>query len=192
MRNSLWQHSKLLLKKSSKLSLKLHDMIKSQAMETQVSFILSHVRVLVEFEINNFCAPPGLTFKAGAEAISAKLNEGEISKTDVVQAFNTISAIIDKAMGGTSGGLFSIFFAGLSRGFLEAQGGNEVATAAMWARALEVRFFFGSLVSYIFPKLTFSLVSSLSIHSTIIPLPVPLPEPSSILCPVSFLLLPPT
>lgn len=43
-------------------------------------------------------------------------------------------------MGGTSGGLYSIFFAGLSKGLLQAQEEKKSAIASpeVWARGLEV------------------------------------------------------
>ena len=51
-----------------------------------------------------------------------------------------ISAVVEKEMGGTSGGLYAILLSGLSKGLLEAardQGAKE-ATREVWARGLEV------------------------------------------------------
>lgn len=72
--------------------------------------------------------------------MQAKLDRDEISSTDVVAAMIAIAEVVEVEMGGTSGGLYSIFFNGLSKGLLEAQREkqSETATAEVWARGLEV------------------------------------------------------
>lgn len=52
------------------------------------------------------------------------------------------SEVVEREMGGTSGGLYAIALSGLSKGLVEAakDKGSEVATAEVWARGLEVRF----------------------------------------------------
>lgn len=83
----------------------------------------------------------GQTLKSGAEGVQAKLGSSELSETDCVKAMVCISEVVENDMGGTSGGLFSIFFSALSKGLLQAakEKSSDKATAEVWARALEVR-----------------------------------------------------
>ncbi|SCZ90153.1 BZ3500_MvSof-1268-A1-R1_Chr1-3g01807 [Microbotryum saponariae] len=83
----------------------------------------------------------GLTLKAGAEALQTKILSDVIpTDKDVVATLVGISAVVEKEMGGTSGGLYSIFFAALSKGVLQAakDKGENKATNEVWARALEL------------------------------------------------------
>ncbi|KAL8286260.1 hypothetical protein RQP46_004748 [Phenoliferia psychrophenolica] len=82
----------------------------------------------------------GLTLKAGAEGVQAKLELDQISSEDVVAATLQIAEVVDVEMGGTSGGLYSIFFSGLSKGLLQAASERQAdtATAEVWARGLEL------------------------------------------------------
>lgn len=63
-----------------------------------------------------------------------------MSDKDVVKAMVAIGEVVEKDMGGTSGGLYSIFFSALAKGLLEAakEKEEEKATAEVWARGLEV------------------------------------------------------
>ncbi|GAA5972207.1 hypothetical protein JCM11641_002358 [Rhodosporidiobolus odoratus] len=82
----------------------------------------------------------GLTLKAGAEGILAAISENKVSDTDVVAAMVACSAVVEKEMGGTSGGLYAIGLSGLSKGLMEAakEKGSEEATPEVWARGLEL------------------------------------------------------
>ncbi|KDE09614.1 hypothetical protein MVLG_00021 [Microbotryum lychnidis-dioicae p1A1 Lamole] len=83
----------------------------------------------------------GLTLKAGAEALQTKISSDVIpTDKDVVATLVGISAVVEKEMGGTSGGLYSIFFAALSKGVLQAakDKGENKATSEVWAKALEL------------------------------------------------------
>lgn len=49
----------------------------------------------------------GETFQNGAEGVLKKIKAGEFSDSDVSAALVTVSEVVEKEMGGTSGGLFS-------------------------------------------------------------------------------------
>lgn len=89
----------------------------------------------------------GVTLKQGAEGIEGKLGTSELSDKDVVAAMVCISEVVETEMGGTSGGLYSIFFSALSKGLLEAakEKSSDRATAEVWARGLEVSLVDGAL-----------------------------------------------
>ncbi|KAM0793154.1 hypothetical protein ACM66B_000629 [Microbotryomycetes sp. NB124-2] len=80
----------------------------------------------------------GLTLKAGAEAVQAKT--ASIDFDDVVSAMVSIGEVAENDMGGTSGGLYSIFMSALAKGLLQAaeEKKQDKATAEVWARALEL------------------------------------------------------
>ncbi|GAA6049543.1 hypothetical protein JCM3770_000839 [Rhodotorula araucariae] len=82
----------------------------------------------------------GLTLKAGATGILDAIAQNRIPDTDVVAAMVAISAVVEKEMGGTSGGLYAIGLSGLSKGLLEAakEKGASEANCEVWARALEL------------------------------------------------------
>lgn len=84
----------------------------------------------------------GLTLKAGAQGILDAISENRIPDDDVVAAMVACSEVVEREMGGTSGGLYAIALSGLSKGLVEAAKDkeSEVATAEVWARGLEVRF----------------------------------------------------
>ncbi|KAL1747587.1 Dak1 domain-containing protein [Schizophyllum fasciatum] len=75
----------------------------------------------------------GLTLKAGAEGVLAKISSGAITGDNIVQSVIAIAQVAEEAMGGTSGALYSIFFSGLARGIQSSSG---TATPEDWARAL--------------------------------------------------------
>ncbi|KAK4058105.1 hypothetical protein OIO90_000844 [Microbotryomycetes sp. JL221] len=80
----------------------------------------------------------GLTLKAGAEAVQGKM--ASLNMDDVVAAMVSIGEVAENDMGGTSGGLYSIFMSALAKGLLTAADENkqDKATAEVWARALEL------------------------------------------------------
>ncbi|BGO99319.1 hypothetical protein NBRC10513v2_000424 [Rhodotorula toruloides] len=82
----------------------------------------------------------GLTLKAGAEGIMHAISQNKIPSDDVVAAMVACSAVVEKEMGGTSGGLYAIGLSGLSKGLLDAakEKGSETATPEVWARGLEL------------------------------------------------------
>lgn len=83
----------------------------------------------------------GLTLKAGAQGILNAMSVNRIPDNDVVAAMVACSEVVEREMGGTSGGLYAIALSGLSKGLVEAarDRDSEVATAEVWARGLEVR-----------------------------------------------------
>lgn len=86
----------------------------------------------------------GLTLKAGAEGVQSKL--ATLSSSDTVAAMVAISEVAETEMGGTSGGLYSIFMSALAKGLLKAsdEQRSDKATAEVWARGLEVSHGSGS------------------------------------------------
>ncbi|GAA5992031.1 hypothetical protein JCM10908_000706 [Rhodotorula pacifica] len=82
----------------------------------------------------------GLTLKAGAQGILDAISENKIPDDDVVAAMVACSEVVEREMGGTSGGLYAIALSGLSKGLVEAarDKGSEEATAEVWARGLEL------------------------------------------------------
>ncbi|GAA6004485.1 hypothetical protein JCM10207_000748 [Rhodosporidiobolus poonsookiae] len=82
----------------------------------------------------------GLTLKAGAQGILDAIAQNKVSDQDVVAAMVACSTVVEKEMGGTSGGLYAIGLSGLSKGLLQAakEKGTEEATAEVWARGLEL------------------------------------------------------
>ncbi|GAA5995180.1 uncharacterized protein JCM10292_004583 [Rhodotorula paludigena] len=82
----------------------------------------------------------GLTLKAGAQGILDAIAQNGIPDDDVVAAMVAISAIVEKEMGGTSGGLYAIGLSGLSKGLLDAakEKSSDTAGKEVWARALEL------------------------------------------------------
>lgn len=84
-----------------------------------------------------------------------KIQDGTINGNDVIGAVNTIAAVAEEVMGGTSGALysfvhffvqvtssylfksrFSIFFSGLSQGLQASRQNSPVVTPQLWALAL--------------------------------------------------------
>ncbi|GAA6061035.1 hypothetical protein JCM10212_004609 [Sporobolomyces blumeae] len=82
----------------------------------------------------------GLTLKAGAEGILDAISQNKVTDADVVQAMVSISAVVERDMGGTSGGLYAILLSGLSKGLVEAakELDKEEATVEVWSRGLEL------------------------------------------------------
>jgi len=82
-----------------------------------------------------------LTLKAGAEGILEEISQNKISDSDVVAAMVEMSSVVEREMGGTSGGLYAILLSGLSKGLIQAgkEQKKEEATVEVWSRGLEVR-----------------------------------------------------
>lgn len=84
----------------------------------------------------------GETLKAGATGVLEALDSGDIKSGDAVAALVRIADIVDEKMGGTSGGLYSIFltaFAGQLREAAPKELNREAASAAAKG-ALETLF----------------------------------------------------
>lgn len=60
----------------------------------------------------------GETLAAGANAILKALNEKRINLSDMVNALNSIAIILEDNMGGTSGGIYSIFISALAQSYI--------------------------------------------------------------------------
>lgn len=60
----------------------------------------------------------GETLAAGANAILKELNEEDIDLSDMVSALNSIAIILEDNMGGTSGGIYSIFISALAQSYI--------------------------------------------------------------------------
>ncbi|KLO12713.1 dihydroxyacetone kinase [Schizopora paradoxa] len=80
----------------------------------------------------------GLTLKAGAEAVLKVVQSGTISGQDVIGAMLSIANQTEKAMGGTSGALYSIFFSALAQSLISEtkSQGSTMLSNNLWASAL--------------------------------------------------------
>jgi len=78
----------------------------------------------------------GLTLKAGAEGVLAKIDGGEITGSDLIRSIIAIAQVAEEAMGGTSGALYSIFFSALAQGLQASASKNGDVTAQVWGQAL--------------------------------------------------------
>ncbi|KAH7890741.1 Dak1 domain-containing protein [Phlebopus sp. FC_14] len=76
----------------------------------------------------------GLTLKDGASGVLKALEDGTVSGEDVVDSVITISKVAEEAMGGTSGALYSIFFASLAQAL--GQTSCATTTSEVWSTAL--------------------------------------------------------
>ncbi|GME86030.1 unnamed protein product [[Candida] boidinii] len=76
----------------------------------------------------------GETLANGAHAILKAMDNDEIDLSDGVKSLTQITDIVETAMGGTSGGLYSIFISGLAKSLKEretSKGGYEVTKQDM-------------------------------------------------------------
>ncbi|KAJ4489890.1 Dak1 domain-containing protein [Lentinula aciculospora] len=73
----------------------------------------------------------GLTLKAGAQGVLSLLQSNEITGHDLPAAFIAIAGVAEDKMGGTSGGLYSIFFSALAQGIRSSS-----TTEVDWPSAL--------------------------------------------------------
>jgi len=78
----------------------------------------------------------GLTLKAGAEGVLAKIDSGEIKDSDLIHSIITIAQVAEEAMGGTSGALYSIFFSALAQGLQASASKSGNVTLQAWGHAL--------------------------------------------------------
>ncbi|OCF45289.1 dihydroxyacetone kinase [Kwoniella heveanensis CBS 569] len=78
----------------------------------------------------------GLTLEAGAKAILKAIESGKVAGKNVVEDVGTLAEIVEDDMGGTSGALYSIFFAGLGKGLRDqASAGATTTTPEVWSKA---------------------------------------------------------
>ncbi|KAI9639780.1 putative dihydroxyacetone kinase 1 [Dioszegia hungarica] len=78
----------------------------------------------------------GLTLEAGAKGILNAIKDGKIKGQNVIEDVGVIAEVVEEDMGGTSGALYSIFFAGLGRSLREAAtSGSKSTTPEVWAKA---------------------------------------------------------
>ncbi|KAF8817412.1 dihydroxyacetone kinase [Phlegmacium glaucopus] len=78
----------------------------------------------------------GLTLKAGAEGVLAKVKSGEIKGDDLIRSIITIAQVAEEEMGGTSGALYSIFFSALAQGLQASTSKSGILTPQVWGNAL--------------------------------------------------------
>ncbi|GAA6039026.1 hypothetical protein JCM8097_000159 [Rhodosporidiobolus ruineniae] len=110
------------------------------ALESALKNVISAEPEITRYDTIAGDGDAGLTLKSGAEGILAAIAENKVSDQDVVAAMVACSAVVEKEMGGTSGGLYAIGLSGLSKGLIEAakEKGSEEATPEVWARGLEL------------------------------------------------------
>ncbi|GAA5857116.1 hypothetical protein JCM8547_007968 [Rhodosporidiobolus lusitaniae] len=110
------------------------------ALESALRSVIAAEPEITKYDVVAGDGDAGLTLKAGADAILAAISENKVSDSDVIAAMVAISEVVEKEMGGTSGGLYAIALSGLSKGLLQAarEKGEEVATAEVWSRGLEL------------------------------------------------------
>ncbi|WVN85868.1 dihydroxyacetone kinase [Cryptococcus depauperatus CBS 7841] len=78
----------------------------------------------------------GLTLEAGAKGVLRAIHEGRLKGENVIEDVRVIAEVVEDDMGGTSGALYSIFFAGLGKALRDsATSGAKNATPDIWSRA---------------------------------------------------------
>ncbi|OWZ54727.1 dihydroxyacetone kinase [Cryptococcus neoformans c45] len=78
----------------------------------------------------------GLTLEAGAKGVLKAIEEGRLKGENVVQDVKVIAEIVEEDMGGTSGALYSIFFAGLGKSLRDAATeGAKSTSPEVWSKA---------------------------------------------------------
>ncbi|KAK4685203.1 triose/dihydroxyacetone kinase / FAD-AMP lyase (cyclizing), partial [Tremellales sp. Uapishka_1] len=77
----------------------------------------------------------GLTLEAGAKGVLKAIQEGRIKGTNVLEDIHAIGEVVEYDMGGTSGALYSIFFAGLGKGLRDVAAGGKTTTPEIWSKA---------------------------------------------------------
>ncbi|WVW82122.1 dihydroxyacetone kinase [Kwoniella bestiolae CBS 10118] len=87
----------------------------------------------------------GLTLEAGAKALLKAIDSGKLNGKNVISDIGVIAEVVEEDMGGTSGALYSIFFAGLGKALRDAaDAGNKTTTPEVWsgaaAKALETLY----------------------------------------------------
>ncbi|KAF9563069.1 dihydroxyacetone kinase [Agrocybe pediades] len=79
----------------------------------------------------------GLTLKAGAEGVLAKVDSGDITGENLAKSVISIAQVAEEAMGGTSGALYSIFFSALAQGLQADAPKDGKMTSQAWAKTLD-------------------------------------------------------
>ncbi|CAD6564756.1 MAG: Dihydroxyacetone kinase 2 [Tremellales sp. Tagirdzhanova-0007] len=78
----------------------------------------------------------GLTLEAGAKAVLKAINTDKLRGENTIEDIGVIAEVVEEDMGGTSGALYSIFFAGLGTALRKAaSGGAESSTPKVWSQA---------------------------------------------------------
>ena len=76
----------------------------------------------------------GLTLEAGAKAVLKVIKEGKLAGKNIIDDIGVIAEVVEEDMGGTSGALYSIFFAGLGKSLRDqAVNGSKTTTPEVWA-----------------------------------------------------------
>ena len=111
------------------------------AIESALKSVISAEPEITRYDTIAGDGDAGLTLKAGAEGILEEISQNKISDSDVVAAMVEMSSVVEREMGGTSGGLYAILLSGLSKGLIQAgkEQKKEEATVEVWSRGLEVR-----------------------------------------------------
>ncbi|KAI8444630.1 Dak1 domain-containing protein, partial [Phakopsora pachyrhizi] len=78
----------------------------------------------------------GETLRNGARGVLDEISNHKINGEDLVDDLMRVSEVVDSQMGGTSGGLYSIFFNSLAIGISKFTE-NEVAEKSDWIKALD-------------------------------------------------------
>ncbi|GAA5991175.1 hypothetical protein JCM5350_001937, partial [Sporobolomyces pararoseus] len=110
------------------------------ALEAALKSVISAEPEITKYDTIAGDGDAGLTLKAGASGILEEISQNKISEQDVVRAMVECSAVVEKEMGGTSGGLYAIGLSGLSKGLIQAakELEKEEATVEVWSRGLEL------------------------------------------------------
>lgn len=78
----------------------------------------------------------GLTLKCGAQGVLSAISQGRIQGTNLVDDLLQISEVVNRVMGGTSGGLYSIYFNALAVGVVKHKSTSTIDPQT-WAKALD-------------------------------------------------------
>ncbi|GAA5832570.1 hypothetical protein JCM5353_002194 [Sporobolomyces roseus] len=110
------------------------------AIESALKSVISAEPEITRYDTIAGDGDAGLTLKAGAEGILEEISQNKISDSDVVAAMVEMSSVVEREMGGTSGGLYAILLSGLSKGLIQAskEQKKEEATVEVWSRGLEL------------------------------------------------------
>ncbi|ORY33982.1 Dak1 domain-domain-containing protein [Naematelia encephala] len=78
----------------------------------------------------------GLTLEAGSKGVLKAIADGRLKGKNVIEDIGTIAAVVEDDMGGTSGALYSIFFAGIGTALREAAASGATSTTPeVWSKA---------------------------------------------------------
>jgi dihydroxyacetone kinase len=77
-----------------------------------------------------------LTLEAGAKGVLKAIKEGKLAGKNAIEDIGVIAEVVEDDMGGTSGALYSIFFAGLGKALRDqANGGAKTTSPEVWSAA---------------------------------------------------------